>query len=325
MADAGYEYVNVDGCWQAVERDADGNLQANPETFPDGIAALAERVHRMGLKFGLYTSAGETICLHPHDGSHRNYRRDFRTFARWKVDYVKVDWCSPAPGQRLRSAYRRVARAAAKVDRRMIVTVSTPGISEPWKWGAPYGNSWRIAPDLDGSWEDLLRVLDVAAGIWRHGGPSGWNDADILQVGNGRLTPDEERSHFSLWSVIASPLLAGNRLPEMSPQTLEILSNREVIAVNQDRLGRPGRRVRRRGGREVWVKPLVTGCRAVLLLNRTDGGRTMTLNLDRLRGMPRADLYAVRDLWAHRTSPSKGRLALEVASHGVQLLKACPR
>lgn len=325
MAAAGYRYVNVDGCWQAVERDARGNLQSDPETFPDGMAALARRVHRMGLKFGLYTSAGERICLHPQDGSYRNFKRDFRTFARWKVDYVKVDWCHPAPGQTLRSAYRRVARAAAASGRRMIVTVSTPGISEPWKWGAPYGNSWRIAPDLNGTWSDLLRVLDVAAPLWRFGGPSGWNDADMLQVGNGMLTPDEERAHFSLWSIIASPLLAGNRLPEMSAETRAILTNREVIAVNQDRRGVPGRRVVRRNGHEVWVKPLLGGCRAVLVFNRSRPARTIAVRLRELRGVPDARRYGVRDLWAHTSSESAGRLSLPVAEHGVQMLRVCPR
>ena len=324
MAAAGYRYVNVDGCWQAVGRDENGDLQADPETFPDGMAALGRRIHAMGLKFGLYTSAGERICLHPHDGSYRNFRRDFRTFARWKVDYVKVDWCHPAPGQHLRSAYRRVARAAAASGRRMIVTVSTPGISEPWKWGAPYGNSWRIAPDLNGTWDDLLRVLDVAAPLWRYGGPSGWNDADMLQVGNGILTPDEEQAHFSLWSIIASPLLAGNRLPEMSAETRAILTNREVIAVNQDPRGRPGRRVVRRNGHEVWVKPLRGRCRAVLVFNRTGPVRTIAVRLTALRGVPEAGRYRVRDLWAHSTSASDGRLSLEVAEHGVQMLRVCP-
>ena len=324
MAAAGYEYVNVDGCWQAVERDSRGNLQADPETFPDGMAALARRVHRMGLKFGLYTSAGKRICLHPHDGSYRNFKRDFRTFARWKVDYVKVDWCHPARGQTLRSAYRRVARAAAASGRRMIVTVSTPGISEPWKWGAPYGNSWRIAPDLNGTWSDLLRVLDVAAPLWRFGGPSGWNDADMLQVGNGMLTPDEERAHFSLWSIIASPLLAGNRLPEMSAETRAILTNREVIAVNQHPRGVPGRRVVRRNGHEVWVKPLRGRCRAVLVFNRSRPARTIAVRLRELRGVPAARRYRVRDLWAHTSSESAGRLSLPVAEHGVQMLRICP-
>lgn len=325
MAAAGYRYVNVDGCWQAVERDANGNLQADPETFPDGMAALARRVHGMGLKFGLYTSAGERICLHPHDGSYRNYRRDFRTFARWKVDYVKVDWCHPAPGQHLRSAYRRVARAAAASGRRMIVTVSTPGISEPWDWGAPYGNSWRIAPDLNGRWDDLLRVLDVAAPLWRFGGPSGWNDADMLQVGNGMLTPDEERAHFSLWSIIASPLLAGNRLPEMSAETRAILTNREVIAVNQDPRGVPGRRVVRRDGREVWVKKLRGRCRAVLVFNRRGPARRIAVRLGPLRWVPRVRSYRVRDLWEHTSSVSAGRVSGEVPEHGVRMLRVCPR
>jgi hypothetical protein len=324
MAAAGYEYVNVDGCWQAVERDSKGNLQADPETFPDGMAALGRRVHAMGLKFGLYTSAGENICLHPHDGSYRNYKRDFRTFARWKVDYVKVDWCSPHPSQHLRSAYRRIARAAKASGRRMIVTVSTPGISEPWDWGRPYGNSWRIAPDLNGTWDDLLRVLDVAAPIWRYGGPSGWNDADMLQVGNGMLTAEEARSHFSLWAIIASPLLAGNRLPEMDATTREILTNREVIAVNQDRRGVPGRRVRSRNGSEVWVKPLRRRCRAVLLFNRFGPAREISVRLRSLRGVPNAPRYRIRDLWAHASS--EGRfLSSPVPEHGVQMYRACPR
>ena len=326
MAAAGYEYVNVDGCWQAVERDARGNLQANSATFPDGMAALARRVHRMGLKFGLYTSAGQTICLHPHRGSYRNYRRDFRTFARWKVDYVKVDWCNPGPEQTLRTAYAGVRRAVRRSGRRMLHTVSTPGISKPWRWGQPFGNSWRIAPDLNGTWKDLLRVLDVDAPLWRYAGPSGWNDADMLQVGNGKLTPTEERAHFSLWSIVASPLLAGNRLPEMTPQDRAVLGNRRVIAVNQDRLGKQGRRVRRHDGREVWVKPLRRRCRAVLLLNRTGGRVTMRVNLRRLRWMPRrARRFAVADLWSARRWPAKTALRLPVESHGVQMVKACPR
>jgi alpha-galactosidase len=326
MKAAGYEYVNVDGCWNAPTRDSKGRLRADPENFPSGMKALGAKIHAMGLKFGVYTSAGQTICLHEQPGSWGHYRKDFRTFARWKVDYVKVDWCSPHPSQHLRSAYSRVSKAAARAGRRMIVTVSTPGISEPWKWGRPYGNSWRIAPDLDGSWPSLMSVLDVAAPIWRYGGPSGWNDADMLQVGNGILTPDEERAHFSLWSVIASPLLASVKLPEMSPATRAIFTNREVIAVNQDRLGRPGRRVRSRGGREVWVKPLKRGrCVALVAHNRASTALTITLDLRKLRGVPRARRYAVRDLWAHRSSTVSRPLRLEVPGHGAQMLKACPR
>jgi alpha-galactosidase len=279
----------------------------------------------MGLKFGLYTSAGDTICLHPHDGSYGHFEEDFKTFARWKVDYVKVDWCSPARGQRLRSAYRAVSRAVEDSGRRMIVTVSTPGISEPWKWGAPYGNSWRIAPDLNGTWDDLLRVLDVAAPLWRYSGPGGWNDADILQVGNGVLTPEEERSHFSLWAMIASPLLAGNRLTEMSSETRALLKNRDVIAVNQDPLGRQARRVKRKGGRELWVKDLRGRCAALLGLNRTSAPEPIHANLRRLPGLARARRYRLHDLWDHTDSTATRRVVLRAAGHGVRMLKACPR
>jgi alpha-galactosidase len=325
MKAAGYEYVNVDGCWNAPARDAKGRLQADPATFPSGMRALGERIHALGLKFGIYTSAGRTICLHDQPGSYNHYRRDFRTFARWGIDYVKVDWCDPDPSQHLRSAYGRVARAARHAGRKMIVTVSTPGISEPWTWGRPYGQSWRIAPDLDGSWPSLMSVLDVAAKAWRYGGPAGWNDADMLQVGNGVLTPDEERAHFSLWSIIASPLLASVPLPAMSEQTRAILTNRAVIAVNQDPLGRPGRRVRSVRRHELWVKPLkARHCRAVALLNRGERAHTFKVDLRRLRGVPRARSYSVRDLWAHsRTREAK--LAVEVPAHGAGMFKVCPR
>jgi alpha-galactosidase len=170
-----------------------------------------------------------------------------------------------------------------------------------------------------------MRVLDVDAPLWRWAGPSGWNDADILQVGNGGLTRDEERAHFSLWSIVASPLLAGNRLPEMTPATRAILGNRRVIAVNQDRLGRQGRRVRRRRGRELWVKRLSGPCRAVLMLNRTRGPVAMGASLRRLRGVPRARRYSVADLWSARRWRATATLVLGVPSHGVRMLKACPR
>jgi alpha-galactosidase len=325
LAKRGYRYVNVDGCWSARTRSASGQLQPDRATFPHGMASLGRKLHRMGLKFGIYTSAGRTICLHQHPGSWGNYDRDFRTFARWKVDYVKVDWCNPAPGQHLKTAYPQVARAAKRSGRHMLVTVSTPGISEPWKWGAPYGSSWRIAPDLDGSWKSVLSVLDADAPLWRYARPGGWNDADILQVGNGILSADEERAHFSLWSILASPLLAGNRLPEMTPAALAILSNREVIAVNQDRLGRQGRRVLRSGRREWWVKPLSRrGCNALLALNRTAAPKTMQVDLRRLDGVPRAANYSLRDLWEHRSS-SGHRPVLAVPAHGVRMLKVCAR
>jgi alpha-galactosidase len=324
MKRAGYRYVNVDGCWEAPARDANGDLQANPQTFPSGMRALGQKIHALGLRFGIYTSAGRTICLHDNPGSYNHYARDFRRFASWGVDYVKVDWCNPAPGQHLKTAYPRVARAARHAGRRMIVTVSTPGISKPWRWAPPYGSSWRIAPDLSGSWSDLLRVVDVDAPLWRHGGPGGWNDADILQVGNGVLTADEERAQFSLWSMLASPLLAGNPLPSMSAATRSVLTNRSVIAVSQDRRGRQARRVRRSGGREWWVKPLARrGCAAVLALDRDAAAHTMTASLRGLAGVPHARRYSLRDLWRKRSSRSHGRLSLRVPSHGVRMLRAC--
>jgi alpha-galactosidase len=299
MAARGYRFVNVDGCWEAAKRARSGSLRADPTTFPSGMAALGRSIHALGLKFGIYTSAGPTICLHPQPGSYGHYRRDFRTFARWKVDYVKVDWCSAPPHRNPMRAYRAIHRAVRHAGRRMIVAVSTPGFRFPWRWAAAHGNLWRIADDANGTWDGVMSSLDADAPLWPYAAPGRWNDPDILQVGSSALTAVEERAHFSLWSMLAAPLLAGYDLGSASASTLETLSNREVIAVDQDPAGCQGRRVRTHKGVETWVRPLADGSWAVLLLNRRRGARRVAVRMDRVPGMPRSARYSVRDLWAH--------------------------
>jgi alpha-galactosidase len=316
LAARGYRFVNVDGCWEAHKRSAGGSLRANPATFPSGMAALGRSLHAMGLKFGIYTSAGPTICLHPQPGSYRHYRQDFRTFARWKVDYVKVDWCSQPPKRTQQETYRDVARAAAHAGRRMIVAVSTTGTRKPWRWAAAYGNTWRIANDADGTWAGVMSSLDTDAPLWRFAGPGRWNDPDMLQVGSHALTETEGRAHFSLWSMLAAPLLQGYDLSTASAATIATLSNAEVIAVDQDRGGHQGRRVRAAGGVETWLRRLADGSRAVLFLHRRGGARQLSVRVDRIPRMPHAARYTVRDLWAHTT--------VEVAAGEVRRLALAP-
>lgn len=318
MAAAGYRYVVIDGCWEAPARDAGGALAADPGRFPDGIAAIASRVHALGLKLGIYTSAGRWICNHRLPGSYGHFAKDMRTFAGWGVDYVKVDWCSAAPGEKLQPAYAAAARAVRSSGRRMLMTVSTPGSGRPWRWAHRYGSTWRIAPDLTGSWRSLLSVANVDAPLYPYAGPGRWNDADILQVGSPRLSLNEQRSHMSLWAMLASPLLAGNDLSAMPDSVRAILTNPDVLAVDQDRLGRQGRRASSAARHDVWVRQLAGGAYAVLVLNR---GPATTVSIDLRRVLPRAAGYALRDLWTGRTSTTRGPLRLSIPRHGVTMLR----
>src|SRR4051812_38686234 len=328
MAARGYRYVNVDGCWEARHRTKGGYLKSDPKTFPSGMAELGRRIHAMGLKFGIYTSAGATICLHPEPGSYGHYKRDFRTFANWKVDYVKVDWCTEPPHNDQVRAYRAIHRAARKAGRRMTVTVSTSGTRKPWRWAYQFGQTWRIGDDANGRWDGVIRSLDVAAPLWRYAGPQrGWNDPDMLQVGSGALSPVEARAHFSLWAMLAAPLLAGYDLTTLSPESLATLTNDEVIAVDQDRKGRQGRRVRRKDGVETWVKPLAGDAAAVLFFNRNKGARDLSVRLGDVPGLPDAKRFTVRDLWAHadRDASANEPQQVGLAGHEAVIWRVTPR
>ena len=323
LAARGYRYVNVDGCWEDLKRDSHGRLRANPATFPSGMRELGRRIHALGLQFGIYTSAGPRICNHPQPGSMGHYGRDMRTFARWKVDYVKVDWCDVPHGRDPREVYASVARAADKAGRTMLVTVSTPGVRKPWRWASAYGNTWRISADADGTWGGVVRSLDVDAPLYRYAGPGGWNDPDILQVGSGRLSPDEERAHFSLWAMLAAPLLAGYPI---ASAPLDVLGNPDVIAVDQDGRGRQARRVRRRHGLETWVKPLRHHAVAVLVLNRSGRVRHAKVALAAVPGLHDSRRYRVRDLWTHEddTLGSDDALRARLPRHAVSMWRVRP-
>lgn len=324
MAAAGYRYVNLDDCWMARRRDGNGRLQGDLARFPSGIRALADYVHSKGLRFGIYQSPGARTCA-GYPGMRGHYLTDVRTFAAWRVDYLKIDWCRASAERHAPAIYANLRRVVRSSHRPMVMSISNWGRQQPWIWGPRVGHLWRITGDISPrrAWPLVLGVVDKNNRLRSYARPGAWNDPDILQVGNGHLTETEQRSIFSLWAVMAAPLLAGNDVRTMSDSTRAILANREVVSVDQDRLGVQGRRLLSSRGREVWSKPLVGGGRAVVLLNRRPGQALLSFDVRRLwKG--RASRYRVRDLWEHRTGVTGGYLHVRVPRHGVAMFRVHP-
>lgn len=328
MKDAGYQYVVIDDCWQK-DRAADGTIQADPERFPSGIKALADYVHSKGLKFGLYSDAGAKTCG-GRPGSAGYEFQDARTWASWGVDYVKYDWCYTGT-RNAEAAYTLMAKALRASGRDIVLSICEWGDNKPEEWAAPLGHLWRTTGDIRDSWDkdegyshSFLWILDHNAGLWGNSGPNHWNDPDMLEVGNGGMTDVEYRSHFSLWAMLAAPLIAGNDLSDMDRATLDILTNRDVIAVDQDPLGQQARRVAQEGDAEVWVRPLAGGDRAVVLFNRGAEAKTISVDWDALQWAPGLKA-SVRDLWSKAVKAGvKGRYGAEVAPHGVVMVRITP-
>jgi len=328
MKEAGYQYVVIDDCWQ-IGRDAEGNIQADPKRFPGGIQALADSVHSLGLKFGIYSDAGRKTCG-GRPGSRGYEFQDARTYAKWGVDYLKYDWCS-SDGQTTRESYTLMRDAIALAGRPMVFSLCEWGNSKPWTWAADVGNLWRTTTDIKDMWEGKLpgngagvvTIADMQVDLAEFAGPGHWNDPDMLEVGNGGMSDTEYRSHFSLWCIMAAPLVAGNDVAAMTPAIRDILINREVIAIDQDPLGKQGRRIRHSGGQDVYVKPLADGGVSVLLLNRSAAAGTIAVTWEEL-GLGARTLNG-RDLWEHQDlGPLTGRFAAPVAPHGVAMISLRP-
>ena len=326
MRDAGYEYVVIDDCWQ-VERGDDGLIVPDPERFPAGMKELADYVHDRGLKFGLYTDAGPKTC-EGRPGSLGYEEIDANTYASWGVDYVKVDWCHSdslsAPVQ-----YARVRQAFDDSGRDMVLSICEWGRNLPWEWAGEIGQLWRTTADIRDNWASVLWILEANNRHHEAAGPGHWNDPDMLEVGNGGMTLDEYRSHFSLWAMMAAPLIAGNDLREMSDEIREILTNEEVIAVDQDPLGVQGKVVLDRGyGAQVWAKPLADGSVAVALFNQREGEMEGSISWHEIGLDPGP--ATVRDLWAHEELQHMDdgtyatRLRRSVPGHGVVMLRVTP-
>jgi alpha-galactosidase len=334
MKEVGYEYVVIDDCWQ-VSRDADGNIVADPKRFPSGMKALGDYIHSKGLKFGIYSDAGEKTCQ-GRPGSEGHEFQDARTYASWGVDYLKYDWCHTGT-RNAEEAYTTMRNALAATGRPIVFSICEWGTSKPWLWAKDIGNLWRTTGDISDRWEGrkkwadgsccsngVVDILDLEAGLESYAGPGHWNDPDMLEVGNGGMTDTEYRAHFSLWAILAAPLIAGNDVRSMSPDIKEILTNEEVIAVDQDPLGMQGTRVSKNGELEVWARQLKDGSRAVALLNRGGNEASIAVTWEEL-GYPGHLSAEVRDLWAHK---DEGRFTRKfersVPSHGVVMLKVMP-
>ena len=325
MKDAGYQYVVIDDCWQ-TGRDASGNIIVDAERFPAGMKALGDYIHSKGLKFGIYSDAGRLTCGKRPGGYGHEYQ-DARKYAEWGVDYLKYDWCSTYT-QDAKSSYTVMSDALRASGRPIVFSLCEWGLSKPWLWATNVGNLWRTTEDIYDHWQGVhdyehgvLDILDLQVGLENFSGPGHWNDPDMLEVGNGKMTFEEYKSHFSLWALLAAPLIAGNDLSDMSAETKSILINKEVIAIDQDSLGVQGRRVQKDGDLEVWARPLAGGGRAVILLNRSEKPSKISVPWEAL-GYPASLKVKVRDLWSHKDQPAaSGSFAADVVPHGVVMIR----
>ena len=324
MRDAGYVYVNIDDTWEG-KRDKDGNITTN-EKFPN-MKALADYVHSKGLKIGIYSSPGRKTCA-GYEGSYGHEQRDANTWAAWGFDYLKYDWCSATAVYRpdeMKGAYLKMANALRATGRPIIYSLCQYGELSVGEWGAAAGgNLWRTTGDINDSWRSMSSIgFDQQVGREVYAGPGHWNDPDMLEIGNGGMTTNEYRTHMSLWSMLAAPLLAGHDVRTMPDFTRDILLNAEVIAIDQDPAGIQGTRVRKDGPEgqtlEVWKKPLAKGV-AVGLFNRGPEAAPMTVKWSEV-GVTSAS-PKVRDLWLHRDiTNAAAEYTVNVPSHGVVMLR----
>jgi alpha-galactosidase len=319
MAAAGYVFINIDDTWESG-RDAKGNMVPNIK-FPD-MKALADYVHSRGLKLGIYSSPGPVTCG-GYEGSYGHEEQDAKAFAGWGIDYLKYDWCSAGRIYKdadLQAAYQKMGRALSQCGRPIVYSLCEYGTADVWTWGPKVSaNLWRTTGDIQDNWKSMSDIGFSQSRLAPYAGPGHWNDPDMLEIGNGGMNNTEYRTHFSLWCLLAAPLMAGNDLRTMSAATLDILNNREVIAVDQDPLGKQGERRIEREGIEIWTKPLANGSQAVGVFNRNDEEHPATLTWAQL-GLS-AGPKALRDLWQHRDlEPAADGWRGRIPAHGVMLL-----
>jgi len=329
MRDAGYIYVNIDDTWEGP-RNAKGEITTNSK-FPD-MKGLADYVHSKGLKLGIYSGPGPKTCA-GYPASYGHEQQDADTYAKWGIDYLKYDLCSymeimrkEAPHdqakqwQMMQDAYQKMHQALLKTGRPIVFSLCQYGLDHVWTWGPSVGgNLWRTTDDINDTWGRMSEIGFNQLGLAPYAAPGHWNDPDMLEVGNGGMSDTEYRTHMSLWSLLAAPLLAGNDLSKMTPETKAILENKEVIAVDQDSLGKEGTRLTAWGMTEIWTKPLSGNALAVGMFNRDTEAHGVTLHLKDV-GFP--DSAHLRDLWAHNdVSASNGDYTITVPGHGVVMLK----
>ena len=345
MQKAGYEYVNIDDCWHG-ERDAQGNIQVDKTRFPSGMKALADYIHSKGLKLGLYSDAGWQTCG-SRPGSRGYEFQDAKKYASWGIDYLKYDWCN-TEGLKAEGAYQTMREAIYKAGRPMVFSLCEWGDNKPWEWAKDVGHLWRTTGDIypcfdceysHGTWSSwgVLKILDMQKDLRKYAGPGHWNDPDMMEVGNG-MSQAEDRSHFAMWAMLAAPLIAGNDLRAMSAETLAILSNQEVIAVDQDELGIQGFIYAdnyQDTSLQIWFKPLQNGDWAMAILNRGDKQSLLTFDwknekvqddLSQRATEFAQQVYQIRNLWSgQELADSQTMLQQQIAAHDTLILRLSPQ
>jgi alpha-galactosidase len=333
LKDAGYEFVVIDDCWQ-VGRDSLGNIIPDTERFPSGMKALGDYIHSKGLKFGIYSCAGSMTCQ-SRPGSRGYQFQDARTYAGWGVDYLKYDWCNDE-GQNAKAAYKTMSDALKACGRPIVFSICEWGYNKPWEWGNGIGHLWRTTEDIrdcylctfDWGGVGVLDIIDKQVELYPFSGPGHWNDLDMLEVGNGGMTRDENITHFSMWAMLASPLMSGNDLRNMDKETREILTNKDVIAINQDKKGEQARRFMDMGEYEIWAKPLDGNEIAVCFMNRTNQPWVLNYNWKKQTMYFATEVklqklvYTVYDLWEHKyLADTSVNLEKTVPAHGVLMVR----
>ena len=340
MRDAGYVYIVLDDTWSAMERDQDGNLQAHPDKFPSGMKALGDYLHERGFKFGIYNCAGTKTCA-GYPGGWGHEFQDAKKYAEWGVDYLKYDWCNSGDANP-KDAYTRMRDALYAAGRPIVFSICEWGGSKPWEWAKDVGHLWRTTGDITDCYDCVQRwergwkvILDLQYslvqpadgqnnGIGKFAGPGHWNDPDMMEVGNEGLTFAESRAHFSLWGILAAPLMAGNDVRKMTPEITALLTDKEALAINQDPLGKQGWRFRAEPGREIWVRELAGGDWAVALLNTGDAAAELEIDFGHGWWFLGGDC-AVRDIWDKQdVGTTRQVFKKRLDSHDVAYLRLKP-
>lgn len=343
MKAAGYTYINIDDCWHG-DRDSLGFIHPDARRFPSGMKALADYIHSKGLKMGIYSDAGSQTCG-GRPGSRGYEFQDAQTYASWGVDYLKYDWCN-TDGLKAEGAYKTITAALRKVGRPMVLSICEWGNDKPWIWGAAVGHLWRTTGDIfncfdcieeHGTWKSFgaMQILDMQKGLRKFAGPGHWNDPDMLEIGNGKLSAGEDRAHFAMWAMIAAPLIAGNDLRSMDAETKAVLTNKAVIAVNQDSLGVQAFKYDTRDSVEIWLKPLKNDRWAVAFLNRSKQSKNITWDWKKeilkdpdftYQMDVQQKQFDTRDAWTGKNRGNTGAvLKTAVPAHDILLLTCTPK
>ena len=339
MKDVGYEYINIDDCWHG-ERDSDGFIQVDKKRFPSGMKALADYVHSKGLKLGIYSDAGDKTCG-GKPGSNGYEYQDALQYSRWGVDYLKYDWCN-TENLKAEGAYRTMRDALFAAERPVVLSICEWGDNKPWLWGKEMGHLWRTTGDIIDCWDcevdhgtwsswGIMRILDMQDGLRKYAGPGHWNDPDMMEVGNS-MSVNEDRAHFSIWAMLAAPLIAGNDLRVMTEEAKKTLTNKDIIAINQDKLGVQAFKYKVDHELEYWFKPLADKSWAMMILNRGEKAQKVTFDWKK-EDVVDPDFpvvgnkyktnfinsrYQITDLWKKQSLGITDKaLSVEVPSHAV--------